>query len=278
MKKPRSKNKPRADSADYSKVVKRIKPVEELPFRLTAVFYGRSGTGKTTLSATFPKPLLLLDIKEDGTDSISDVKGIDVLRVKEWDEIEQVYWYLKSGKHKYRTVVLDAVTEMQGLAMAKARADWKLSDSDVISRRAWGQISSLMQTWVVNYRDLMGVENVVFLAHDRTHDADDEDAAEQLIPEVGPRLMPSVASHLAGAVKVIGNTFIREVREKGPDGKKKRTVEYRLRIGPHAYYLTKIRQPKSNYVPDSIANPTYDKVVSIIQGTYQQPKPKKRRK
>lgn len=278
MKKPKSKSKDRTDTADYSKVVKRIRPVEELPFRLTMVAYGRSGTGKTTLAATFPKPLLLLDIREEGTDSICDVKGVDVLPVREWDEIEQVYWYLKSGKHKYRTVVLDAVTEMQGLAMAKIRGESKLSDDDVISRRAWGQISSKMQTWVINYRDLKAIDNIVFIAHDRSHDTDDDDAAEQLIPEVGPRLMPSVASHLAGAVKAIGNTYIREVKTKDQKtGKKKRDVEYRMRIGPHAYYLTKIRQPKSNYVPDSIADPTYDKVVSIIRGTYQS-KPKKRSK
>lgn len=58
------------------------------------VFYGRSGTGKTTAASTFPKPMLLLDAKDRGTDSISDVPGIDVLDVQTYDEFETAYWYL----------------------------------------------------------------------------------------------------------------------------------------------------------------------------------------
>ena len=31
--------------------------------------YGRPGTGKTTIACTAPKPMLLVDIKDKGTDS-----------------------------------------------------------------------------------------------------------------------------------------------------------------------------------------------------------------
>lgn len=42
--------------------------------------YGRPKTGKTRLSSTFPKPLLILGT-EDGTESIKKVEGIDFIHV-----------------------------------------------------------------------------------------------------------------------------------------------------------------------------------------------------
>lgn len=263
MKKLKTKIKKR-DASDYTDVIKRIKPISELEFRLTMVAYGRSGTGKTTFAATFPKPALLLDIHEEGTDSACDVEGIDVLRVRNWDEIEQIYWYLKEGKHKYKSVILDALTAMQDLCMRKVRVDNNMKTNDMFTRRQWGETSGLMKTWVDNYKDLSKL-SVIFLCHDRATDGDDEDGGDQMIPEVGPRLMPSVASHVSAAVKAIGNTFIREVQKKSS---KKREPEFRMRLGPHAFYLTKVRKPKSIQVPDSIKDPTYDKVVRVISGEY----------
>ena len=259
------------DTSDYSDISRRIKPVETLPFSLTLVTYGRPGTGKTTFAATFPKPILLLNVKEDGTDSISDVKGVDIVRVNTWDEFEQTYWYLKTGKHKYRTIVIDAVTQLQDLAIEKHREG--RPDDEVISQRIWGQVSGMMKKWLIDYRDLVNggsVEAVNFICHDRVHDTADAGNG-QLDPEVGPRLMPSVAGHLCGAVKVIGYTFISVKKQKDPTKKSKRTeVEYRMRLGPHPYYTTKVRQPKTSFTPDSIVNPNYDKIVQIMKGEYKQ--------
>ena len=93
------------------------------------------------------------------------------------------------------------------------------------------------------------------------------------MPSVGPRLMPSVASALNAAVKIIGNTMIREQVEKKAGGKVKRTVSYCLRIGPHAYYATKIRQPKGSYVPDILEDPSYNALVSLMKGKLKPPAP-----
>lgn len=265
---PAKKNR---DSADYSDIARKIKPVETLPFNLTMVTYGRPGTGKTTFAATFPRPALLLNVKEDGTDSISDVKGVDTVRINTWDEFEQTYWYLKSGKTKYKTVIIDAVTQLQELCIEKYREG--RPEDEVLSQRIWGQVSGAMKKWLVDYRDLVngsGVEAVNFICHDRVHDTEDSGGG-QLDPEVGPRLMPSVAGHLCGAVKVIGYTFIKELKQKDPTKKSKKTeVEYRMRLGPHPYYTTKVRQPKSSFTPDSIVNPSYDKIVRIMKGQYEQ--------
>src|SRR5215831_92457 len=72
-----------------------IIPVDKLEHSRSWAIYGRSGTGKTTFAASFPKPLLLLDVQDKGTRSITDVKGIDVAQITHWDQFEQVHDMLR---------------------------------------------------------------------------------------------------------------------------------------------------------------------------------------
>jgi hypothetical protein len=243
--------------------------VHELKRIITALFYGRSGTGKTTLAGTFPKPMLFLDIGERGTDSVFDMPGIDSIQVANWGEVEEIYWELINGS-KYKTIVIDAAHTMQALALIEARELANKKEKDQTSQRDFGQASGLMNTWIYNYRDLRDEDiNVVFLAHDRLRevDTDDEDASV-IMPEMGPRLMPGVAGTLLGAVNVVGYTFIREelTKSKVAGQKAKREVQYCLRIGPHGIYATKIRSPKGHEVPEYIVDPSYDKLVAVIEG------------
>jgi phage nucleotide-binding protein len=245
-----------------------VQPVGALPSTIAALIYGRSGTGKTTISSSFPKPILLLDIRERGYDSISNVPQTYIAEVGTWAELEEVYWYIKANPTKYKTVVLDQVTQMQTLALEKVRADEGKDSEDVMSQRSWGRISGLMTTWLMNYRDLIDLGiHVVFLAHDRLTDSDDQSGDDQIDPVVGPRIMPSVSSFLTGIVKLIGNTFIRE-RFSIVNKRKVRSVEYAMRIGPHAYYLAKTRSPVGIQSPDVIVNPTYDQMVAVMEGSY----------
>ena len=167
---------------------------------------------------------------------------------------------------KYETIVLDQVSALQGVAIEKHRRDNDFEPSDFFSRRDWGHVSGMMTTWLSNYRNL-GVEkgkNIIFLAHQRTFGGEDEGSGEdQIAPSVGARLSPSVESFLCGAVSVIGNTFIRESFDK----EKNRSVEYRMRVGPHAYFRAKIRTPPGSVeIPDSIKDPTFDKLMKLARG------------
>lgn len=269
------KNKPVSDDAtDYRKVISKIKPVSALPLELKVVCYGRAGSGKTTFACTFPKPLLIIDASEQGTDSVLDVKDVDVLRLSNWEDLTDAYWYVKKSK-KYKTVVIDTVSNCQDFAIKHVLEENSKSDEEVggwgtMTRKEWGKVSTLMKTELLNFRDLPGI-NVVFIAHDRIFGGaeDEENTDGAITPEVGPRLMPSVASTLNAAVGVIGNMFVREhVRELkiGKKTKIKRSVQYCLRVGPHAYYTTKLRKPKQIAAPAFIVDPTYDKVVDTMSG------------
>ena len=260
---PKKVMKKSESTTDYSALLDRIKPASEHESFLSGLVYGRSGTGKTAFAGSWPKPAILLDIREKGTETIANIDGIEVLRIERWEEFEQMYWYLVSGEDKYKTVIIDQISNLQQMAMEKVRRDDNLSDSDVFSKRNWGQVSGMLQTWLFNYRDLVDREkHVLFIAHEKTI-ANDDAVEEQLDPNIGARLMPSVVGSINGAVSVIGNTFIREtfVGEE-----QARVVQYCMRLGPHAYYTTKIRQPPESETIDVMVNPTFEKIRAIMRG------------
>lgn len=248
---------------DYSKIKDKIKPVDEILFVVSMLVYGRSGTGKTTFSTSFPKPILLIDVREEGTDSVRNVEGVDVISVTEWDDIERLYWYLESGKSKYKSVIIDTITQCQDLAVAKIL---KEENKDFVTQPVWGRVAGLMKQWIVNYRDLP--LNSLFIAQDRTSQLELDAEEDQLIPEIGPQVIPSVAKTLNAAVKVIGQSYIYEVAKRLKSGKIKRTIEFRLRVGPHPYYTTKIRKPKNAKIPEFLKDPSYDDVVTIMKGDW----------
>lgn len=242
-------------------------PVDEAEEYWTALFYGRSGTGKTTVASTFPKDLLLLDFRDKGTQSIKNVVGVKVIRMDEWDFVEGIYWELKKGGHDYETVVLDTIDGMQNLAINKIKEENRKEETENLSQREWGAVSGLMSQWLFFYRDLP--MNVVFLSHERTKNAREEEIegadADQLEPEVGPAVIPSVARSINAAVNIIGHTFIRQtVKREG--GKSIRKTNFMLRLGPHPFYITKIRKPKEFLVPQAISNASFDKIIKITKG------------
>lgn len=246
----------------------------------TFVIYGRAGTGKTTLAGTFPEPILLIDLKDHGDESVVGVKGMDVLDVEDIDGFEDAFWYLKKHPKKYKTVVIDTVTQLQQMTVEMVLDGKKLNgkiagDWGTMSKQQWGDVAAIMKRYINDFRDLEGM-NVVFLAQDRVFNlADDESEIDNdLEPEVGPRLSPSVASHLNAAVSIIGNTLKRERTKttKGQNGKDKviktGKVEYCLRIGPSPLYITKVRKSRDIKLPDFIENPTYDDIIEVVKGTY----------
>ena len=245
-----------------------IKPVTWEGNRST-VLYGRSGSGKTTLAATWPKPILLLDIGDRGTDSIADVAKVDRTEVTEWDQFEHNYFWLREEEGAgYKSAVVDTVSRLQRLCEAKVQhidpQDLEEKSWGSMKRGQWGEVASLMKMWLNRFRDLP--MNVVFIAQDRTFNADEDEGDNVLMPEVGPELAPSVAKALNASVSIIGNTFIRSRSITTKRKVKVRKNEYCLRIGPNPIYTTKIRKPKGVELPDVLVDPTYDAIIEVIKG------------
>lgn len=258
----------------YKDIAKRIKPVSQAPELIKAIFYGKPGTGKTTLSGTFPK-VVHLDIREKGTAVLKKVKGLKSFSVETWDDLQDMYWYLKKEKHGFETLVIDTAGNAQmlavELAMKKHKKKGKPGDWGTMTQKMWGDVASMCKELFLDFRDLP--MHVVFIAHDKVfkvnEDEEENDNLVKIAPHMGPALSPSVASVLNAAVNVIGETFIGEkevVTKDKKTGKKtrERKIDYYLRIGPNASYITKVRQPKGNPLPDTIKDPEFDDLMKFM--------------
>ena len=266
------------EAAPTSSILDKIQPVTELKTNTVMMVYGRSGTGKTHFGSTFPKPILFIDTNERGTETIALEEDIDVVRVTEWTEIDELYWALlnKETDVAYKSIVIDQVSNLQDIGMAEVLRKGRKGRDETFTQRNWGQLSGMLKQFISDFRDLSDHYNLLLIAHERINEAGD-DEEESIEPSIGARVMPSVSSFLDGAVDAIGSTFIKE-RWETEDKEEVRHVDYCMRIGPHAYYSTKIRRPVSaGPIPELLVNPTYQKVKDLTTGK-QKPKRKKVRR
>ena len=111
------------------------KKVEDVTPPRTFVIYGPNGTGKTALASTFPKtkekPMLYLDIGENGVASISyaDRENIDVIQVEDADQFKSILDEIYDGvvtddqgnnvKLEYSSLVIDGVTNLESFMKKK---------------------------------------------------------------------------------------------------------------------------------------------------------------
>lgn len=235
--------------------------------------YGRSGTGKTTLACTFPKPLLILGA-EDGTKSVHNLKGVEMLELTSSSDLAEL---IQNMEAKWKTVVLDSASTFQDLVLQEilglnelpAQKSWGMA-----SRDQWSQCALQVKEYLRMLLRLAEDEavNVVVIAQERAFNAE-EDGGDIIMPYVSSALMPSVTGWLNPACDYIGQTMIRRktvVKEQVIGGKKRRVetktneMEYCLRIGADPVYTTKFRAPRGQAVPNVIVDPDYTKLMKYI--------------
>ncbi len=253
--------------APTTSILDKIKPVTELKTNLVMMVYGRSGTGKTHFGSTFPKPILFIDTNERGTETIAMEEDIDVVRVTEWSEMDELYWALldQATDVAYASIVVDQVSNLQDIGMSEVLRKSRKGRDETFTQRNWGQLSGMLKQWISDFRDLSDIYNLLLIAHERVNEGGD-DEEEAIEPSIGARVMPSVSAFLDGAVDSIGSTFIKE-RWETEDKEEVRHVDYCMRIGPHAFYSTKIRRPVSaGPIPELIVNPTFKKIRDLTMG------------
>ena len=232
--------------------------------------YGRPGTGKTTISCTLPKPLLLIDVKDKGTDSgkREDLEpgDITVFELESFDEIYDIYDYLEENPDKFKSVVIDHMTALQDFCYGKVMDE---EGKSKMSQGMYGTAGGYMKEVINLYKGLTdhGI-TPCFNCQDRMESGDGE-GEDQLLPEVGPGLMPSVARTLCAASRVIGHTYQFENVEKLEGAKVRRNIEFRLRLGPNPYYITKVTRPFGTPCPQFLVDANYKDIMRVVKGKWE---------
>ena len=133
---------------------------------LNMIIYGDTGAGKTHLCGTAldfieTSPPLFIDF-EGGTKTLHG-KDIDVVRPKNWKEIQTIYEFLIHGNEKYKCVVIDPLTELQkrhsmGTIMGELNVDTEgyvdLEKAIAPTRQDWLRSGEQMRKLIRAFRDL----------------------------------------------------------------------------------------------------------------------------
>lgn len=247
----------------------RFKDLTEMDSPTIITLYGRPGTGKTTIASTAPKPMLLIDVKDKGTDSGKreglEFGDITVFELESFDEIYDLYDYIQENPERFKSVVIDHMTALQDFCYDKVMED---ENKSRMSQGMYGTAGGYLKEVINLYKGLtdLGI-TPIFNCQDRMESGDGE-GEDQLLPEVGPGLMPSVARTLCAASRVIGHTYQFENVEKLEGTKVRRTIEFRLRLGPNPYYITKVTRPFGTPCPQFVVNASYKDIMKIVKGNW----------
>ncbi len=181
------------------------------------VIYGDSGSGKTELASSFPKtkekPLLLLDILEGGTGSISaanqdNVLVVDINNFKDLDEIltdvENGYTIDEQGNKQpavYSTIVIDSATQLEFLLKKYVMES---NGKESMNLNLWGQAKTGHdQLWnMCKYLHKKTGANVVVVCLPKEIQDDENPGFNKVIPD----LMASVARGLCAKASFVWYT------------------------------------------------------------------------
>lgn len=144
------------------------KPTDRAPI---VTICGDSGTGKTTLAATFPNPIVIR--AEDGLQAIPMEQRPDAFPVlKTTDNLWDQLTTLIQEKHDYKTVIIDSVTALERLFIQHV-IDSDPKEPKSINQAMGGYGAGLLAVATLHQRvrKAVGVLNerlnmpVVFVAH-----------------------------------------------------------------------------------------------------------------
>jgi phage nucleotide-binding protein len=139
---------------------------------IKAILYGASGVGKTTQVKTLVdsgyKVLVisaesgLLSLGQTDVDVIDltvDERGDKVKPENRFENLVKAYNFLETGKHKYDTIVLDSLTEINQVLLEYLRTKYPDAKNTL---QMYGENSLVMNKMVKKFRDLP--YNVILIA------------------------------------------------------------------------------------------------------------------
>lgn len=273
-------------------VLSRIGPLgENASPGIKCLLYGQSGTGKTTLWATFPDPILAVVCS--GGLTAGELRSVDTPENK--GRIKQVVIERSSEVAEvagaavemgFRTLVLDHATGLQDLILKEILGLDEIPAQRPIlgdNKRTWGEVANQGKQAL---RSLLNARcNVVVIAQERTFGFEEDTVSDVIRPTVGAALTPSLTGWLNPACDYVLQCFkrprmntIRTMVGKQEMVSQERGVgvEYCLRCEPHDIIMTKFRTPKGVKTPIIVTGDSvngvdkrmsgYEKIMAVIRG------------
>src|SRR5688572_17364783 len=224
--------------------------------------YARNKVGKTKLCASAGQlgKTLIIDC-EKGSKSARKSRNVDVYRLENFSEIDEIYWYLANEDHGYEYVAIDPITKLGNHCIRFILEDDAerdlTADPGVPDQRTWGKAAELMRNVILRYTELPGIF-LIITAYERRRDSDDEDSDYDYV--IGPDAQPAVKGFLMGQMDIIGRLYIKAL-DSDDDEDSGVKVERRLLFGNHEVYESGDR---SDNLPRVMRRPTMKKIMDAI--------------
>jgi hypothetical protein len=237
-----------------------VQRVQERSAFLNMLIYGDSGVGKTTLAGSADalpsmRPVLFIDI-EGGTESLRRTyPDVEEVRVTTWKEMQEVYSVLYDGKHEYRTVVLDSLTEIQKFSMYQIMFDLvqrkEEADPDIPSVREWGKNIEQVRRFVRGFRDLQ--MHTIFTALVKS----DKDAKTGIVT-MKPYLSGKLADEIAGFLDIVVYYYVKALplAESGESENRRLLLTQKTE--------QQIAKDRSGLLPLVVEEPTMTKLFELM--------------
>ena len=230
--------------------------IQDLGQRNLWVIYGKSNSGKTHMIGTFPKPLLYVQIGDDGSNTIAGVEGIDAISVSNPVELKTLADELLKDK-KYKTVAVDTFSMVTN--------EW--TDLNVVKKKKrmtqqlWGDLKTDTEELIKSMYKIAKNHIVVLSCHEATDSI--EGMEDEITPDVRPSVTKGARTYIEGMANY-GIHMTKVSKEVQVGDETKEVIKYAADIGPNPYYWTKFQIDSSIKLPKRIINPSYDKVMKAI--------------
>ena len=138
--------------------------MSEIQRSLTMMVYGESKVGKSTFAVTAPYPRLMLDVEGGHRFLPINVKYWNplaeeppaadgtwdtcVVVVHNWDVVLKAYQWLQLGKHQFKSLIIDSISELQVKCMDN------IAGTEQMKMQQWGELLRHMGHLLRDLRDL----------------------------------------------------------------------------------------------------------------------------
>lgn len=234
------------------------------------LIYGDPGVGKTTLAATalnVPEmsDVLILNIEggimsvveaeEVGLRTTPMVKDISTLK-----DLEEVFWYLRTGDHQFQTLVIDSYSELAKICLDaivdhEVDTNAKRTSNDEIWLEDYGTMTKRMRRITRAIRDLP--MHVILTCHAAaTQDKDKNEV-------IGPSLTTKLRESVIGYMDIVAYMFTRVEEVEGASENK---IVRGILTQPYGKWIAKDRSPGGR-IGVFLDNPTMPTVYERITRT-----------
>lgn len=234
--------------------------ISKLGQRNLWVLWGKSGSGKTHFIGTLPKPLLYIQIGDDGSNTIANVEGIKAIRAQSIDRLKQIGEELKKDK-TFKSVAVDTFSMVTNVWIDANSVQKKKR----MTQQMWGDLKIETEELIKIFHEVANTHTVALSCHEANDTIEGMD--DEVIPDFGPSTTRGSRIYLQGMANYgLHFTKVNKTVTDKATGEEKEVVKYAAHLGPNPYYWTKFQIDDSVKLPEIMINPSYKKITDIIGG------------